>query len=210
MKPNLFRSINDALAEKFPLLPRIRRSFYGLLMFCCVFLAIGISPESITIPVKPLEGGRYYNQPITIYQSSHVGLGGQFTITNPGFVDSLMLPNLTTDLDMITLIFLAIASIIIIIMVPKLHQQNLFRKDISNYIRLLGYLIIVHGVLSIYRGGYYVPLRIEALTNKEFTAQHHSFPLLFYAELYFALIVIALAGFYERGLKLQEEQDLTV
>ena len=210
MKPNLFRSINNALAERFPLLPRIRRSLIGLLMFSILFLAIGISPESITIPVKPLEGGRYYNQRVTTYQSGHVTLGGQFTITDPGFTDSFLLPNLTTDLDMITLIFLAVASIIIIVMAPKLYQQNLFRKDISNYIRLLGYLMILYGILSVYRSLFYVPLRIEALTNKEFTAQHHSFPLLIYAELYFSLIVIALAGFYERGVKLQEEQDLTV
>lgn len=211
MKPNLFRSINHSLAESFPLLPRIRRSFIGLLMFCLLFFTIGISEsEGISMPVKPSDNSPYKNQPVAHYTTGQVQIGGQFTIRYPTVSDRILLPNLSTDLDMITLLFIAIASVIIILIVPKMHQQNLFRKDISNSIRLLGYLVIVHALLSIYRDVYYAPLRIEALTNAEFTSQHHSFPLLYIGELYFSMIIIALAGFYQRGIKLQEEQDLTV
>jgi hypothetical protein len=211
MKPNLFRSISNSLAESFPLLPRIRRSFMGLIMFCLLFFTIGISEsEGISMPVKPSDNSPYQKQPVAAYTSGQVKMGGQFTILDPVIADRILLPNLSTDLDMLTLFFIAVASIIIVLIVPKLQQQNLFRKDISNSIRLLGYLVVVHATLSIYRNIYYAPTRIEALTNKEFTAQHHSFPLLFIAELYFSMIIIALAGLYQRGIKLQQEQDLTV
>jgi hypothetical protein len=96
-----------------------------------------------------------------------------------------------------------------IVIVPKVYQQNLFRKDISLAIRLLGYLAMVHAFVSIYTKFSYTPNTIEALTNNEFTCSP-AIPFLICAEFYFALVIIALAGFYKRGIKLQEEQDLTV
>jgi hypothetical protein len=210
MKPNLFRSIYDSLGEQFPLLPRVRRSFIGLLLFCILFFSIGFwNGNGITIPVKPVENGRFANQSIATYATGTVTLSGYFTITNPGVTEKILLPNQTTDVDLFTLLFLAIVSVIVILVTPKLFQQNLFRKDISNSIRLLGYLTIFHSTANILRTSYYAPLTIESLTNNEFTT-HRGFPITSYAELYFALALIALAGVYKRGIKLQEEQDLTV
>jgi hypothetical protein len=210
MNLHFIRSIYDSLGETFPLLPRIRRSFIGLLMFCILFLSIGLSEsDGINMPVKSVLDGQYDNQIVATYPSGVVKLGGQFTITNPVFMDRIFLPAVTTDLDMLALLFIAIASIIVIWITPKLQTQHLFRKDISNAIRLLGYLIMLHGVLNIYRIIQYAPARIEALTNHQFTSMR-SFPVMQWAELYFALVVIALAGLYKRGMKLQEEQDLTV
>ena len=210
MKPNLFRSISDSLAETFPLLPRIRRSFIGLLMFCILFFSIGLSEsDGINIPVKSVLDGPYHNRTVTTYPSGVVKLGGQFKITNPVLMDRIFLPAVTTDLDMLALLFLAIVSIIFIWITPKLQTQHLFRKDISNAIRLLGYLLMLHGIMNIYRVIQYAPVRIETLTNHQFTSMR-SFPIIQWAELYFALVVIALAGLYKRGMKLQQEQDLTV
>ena len=210
MKPNLFRSISNSLAEQFPLVPRIRRSFIGLLMFCLLFLSIGFSEsKGITMPIVPRESGAYANRSIAIYEGSIIKLGGQLTISDPGFWERLLLPHVITDLDMLTLVFMALASIIIIWMAPKLQQQNLFRKDISNSIRLLGYLIMLHGILSLYRILVYGPGKIESLTHNQFTSQR-GFPITVSAELYFSLIVIALGSMYQRGVKLQQEQDLTV
>ena len=36
------------------------------------------------------------------------------------------------------------------------------------------------------------------------------FPIMIFAELYVAMIVLALAGFYKRGIRLQEEIELTI
>jgi hypothetical protein len=210
MKPNLFRSIYNSLGETFPILPRIRRSFIGLLMLCIIFLSIGLSEsDSITMPVKSVFYGQYDNRIVATYPSGVVKLGGQFTIANPVLMDRIFLPSLAIDIDMLTLLFIAIASIIVIWITPKLQTQHLFRKDISNALRLLGYLIMLHGVISIYSIIQYIPARIESLTNHQFTSMR-SYPIIQSAELYFALVVIALAGLYERGMKLQEEQDLTV
>ncbi|MEO8174267.1 MAG: DUF2975 domain-containing protein [Sediminibacterium sp.] len=210
MKPNLFRSISNALAESFPILPRIRRSFIGLLMFCILFLSIGISQSNgITVPVKPMPTTKYANQQVAVYTHGVVSSAGQLNITHPGMIERILLPNLTTDLDMLTLLFLALASIIIILVVPKLQQQHLFRKDISNYIRALGYLVALHGLLTFYRNAVYAHQKIEALTNNEFTSFNPS-ALLIWTELYFSMVIIALAGLYRRGIKLQQEQDLTV
>jgi hypothetical protein len=210
MKPNLFRSISDSLSEQFPLLPRIRKSFIGLLMFCALFFAMGITEtDGILLSVKPLPGSQFNDKPVANYAEGNVALGGQLTILNPGFIERAFLPDATTDIDSVTLLFLAAASVIIILVLPKVKQENLFRKDISTSIRLLGYLVMAHGIFSIYRILEYAPKRIEAITNHEFTTIR-SFPLMTMAELYFSLIVIAVAGIYKRGIKLQEEQDLTV
>ncbi len=207
MKPNLFRSINNTLAERFPLLPRIRRSFWGLLMFCVLFLLIGLSSDHISIPVKATENSHYKDQ--TGFQYTNVVvIPGRLTIYNPTFQEIIWLQTFG-GVDMITLIFLAIGSCIIIWMTPKLYQQNFFRKNISNAIRAIGYLMILHGIISILRTNYYNPLIIEKITKNEFTSEV-SFPIMISAEWYFSLIVIALAGMYERGMKLQQEQDLTV
>lgn len=209
MKPNLFRSVSNSLAEHFPLLPRIRRSFIGLLMFCCIFLLIGLTEENITVSVEPIENSPYSHQQIAAYTSGKVQLSGQLIIQHTNLLERFLLSNANSKFDFITLLFMAIGSVVIILIVPKLHQQNLFRKDISNSIRLLGYLLMLHGCLSIYRVLIYIPEKIELLTHHEFTS-YRSFPIIVFAELYFSLIVLVLAGMYQRGIKLQEELDLTV
>jgi hypothetical protein len=212
MKPNLFRSISNSLAESFPILPRIKQTFTGLLIFCIVFLLLGIiAGDGITVPVKPMPKSKYADVEVATYNTGSVSSIGDLHIPNPGILEKVLLSNFTTkELDMITPLFLAIASIIILLIVPKLQQGNLFRKDISNYIRVLGYLMAAHGFLIFYVIQFYAPSKIEAITNNEFTSFKPSFPLFLYAETYFSLVVIALAGFYQRGIKLQEEQDLTV
>ena len=209
MNPNLFRSISNSLAEQFPLLPRIRRSFIGLLMFCCTLLLIGLTEENITVSVEPIENSPYAHHQITAYASGKVQLSGQLIIQHTNLLERLLLSDANSKFDFIALLFMAIGSVIIILIVPKLHQQNLFRKDISNSIRLSGYLLMLHGCLNIYRTLIYIPEKIELLTHHEFTS-HRAFPILIGAELYFSLVVLALAGMYQRGIKLQEELDLTV
>jgi hypothetical protein len=68
---------------------------------------------------------------------------------------------------------------------------------------------MIHGVINIYRTVKYIPDKIELLTHHEFTSIR-SFPIMIWAELYFSLVILAIAGMYQRGIQLQEEQDLTV
>ncbi len=209
MKPNLFRSISNSLAESFPLLPRIRRSFIGLLIFCCTFLLIGLTTEDFIIYVEPLENTMFAHKDIIAYPAGNIELSGKLVLKNVTIADRILLSSVSTKFDLFTMIFMVIGSVIIILIAPKLHQQNLFRKDISNTIRLLGYLIMLHGVLNTIRIVKYIPEKIEVLTNHQFT-NTGTFPNIIWAELYFSLVILALAGMYQRGIKLQEEYDLTV
>ena len=210
MKPNLFRSINNALAERFPLLPRIRRSFIGLLMFCIIFILIDLTSDTpVSLPVEPAFLSRYEHATPIVYENVQIN-PGQLTIPNPTILERLLIPSSnSTNVDPLTLFFILIGCVIIIWMVPKLQQQYLFRKDISNAIRSLGYLMILHGTVYIFRMSLYLPNKVRLLTHNDFLSTGNMFPLV-WLEWYFALIVIALGGIYERGVKLQEEQDLTV
>jgi hypothetical protein len=210
MRPNLFRSVSNALEQSFPLLPRIRRSCFGLMLFCVVFIIIGLSDtEGLVVPVKPVEKSGYESKPVAVYNHASITLGGQLSIKEPDFMERILLPNQLSGLDMISLLFLAIISLIVILIIPKINQSNLFRSDISDAVRLMGYLMMAHSIFSVYRKVSFIPQKIESLTNHEFTFLN-SFPFLQMAEIYFALIVLAMAGIYKRGIKLQEEQDLTV
>ena len=210
MKPNLFHYISKSLADSFPILPRIRRSFIGLLFFCILALAVDLTEgEGLTIAIKPLKNGPYQNQPVTNYAAGTVHLQGSFTIYHPTIAQKFLFPGSLSGLDFGTLLFMMTVCILILLIVPKLQQQYIFRKDISHFIRILGYLMMLHGVFSIFRTVGYIPNEIERLTNAEFTSQH-DFPILIWAELYVSLLVISLAGFYKKGIQLQEEQDLTV
>lgn len=210
MKPNLFRSISDALAETFPLLPRIRRSFWGLLSFCALFMLLDLSSENgVSVVVKPINDSLTVNQSTVTYPSGNIQSQGLFTLDHPTFVQRLMFPGPFTDIDFATLFCMSLASIIIILIVPKLQQQHIFRKDITRSIRMLGWLLILHGIFSIYRTVEYLPSEVKRLTTQQYNTIPH-FPIMICAELYVAMIVLALAGFYKKGVQLQEEQDLTV
>ena len=210
MKPSLFRSIAESLAEAFPLLPRIRRSFIGLLLFCILLMVIGYADNgSVSIAVAPKQLGPYDARQVTTYADANLTLSGQLTFKHPSIWQRLLLTNNYIGVDFFSLLLLSVISIIIILITPKLQQQNLFKKDISNAIRLVGYIIMVHGIVTIYRNTVYTPSQISKLTNDEFTG-FTNLPILVIAEMYFALIVIALGSIYKRGIKLQQEQDLTI
>lgn len=211
MSQNLLAVFSDNWNKTFPILPRIRRTFIGLLIFCALFISIGISEkEGITLPVKSLNATLLSKQTIAEYPNARVVTGSLLNIPDPGIAERILLPGVTTDLDIITLFFLAIASIVIILIAPKLQQHQVFRKDISRQISLLGYLLALHGLIGVYRLLMYAPQHIQAITHNEFTSMHAGFPIMIYTEFYFSMVVIALAGVYRRGVQLQKENDLTV
>ncbi|MES2004645.1 MAG: DUF2975 domain-containing protein [Bacteroidota bacterium] len=211
MKPNLFRSISNSLAERFPLLPRIRRSFWGLLLFCGLFSLTDLSGENgISISVKPLETTLHDSSVlIKQYAAGAVHAQGLFTIRNPTITQRALFPGPFSGVDFITILCMAIGSVIIIRIIHKLEAKYVFRKDITHLIRLLGYLLMAHGTFTLYRIVGYLPTTVEFLTDNTYTSIR-SFPIMLYAELYVSLVVLAMASLYNKGIQLQEEQELTV
>jgi hypothetical protein len=210
MAKNYFEVFLNAWEKSFPLLPKIRSNFWGLLLFCGMFLAIQLTQtEKMTVAVTAVKGNDYSTRQITHYTRGSIELGGHLVIKDPSIAERLLLNDIQYEVNPVTLLLLMIASVIMIVIVPKVYQQNLFRKDISLAIRLLGYLTMIHALVNFYIRFTYTPKTIEALTNHEFTLSP-AIPFLICAEFYFALVILALAGFYKRGIKLQQEQDLTV
>ena len=114
MKPNLFRSIFNALAEEIHLFPYIRQSFFGLFLFALLFILIGYTGENLKISVQPTESSSINKKMITNYGSDTVLLRGQLVITDPSISQKLILSNSSVDIDLLTLIFICIISIIMI------------------------------------------------------------------------------------------------
>ena len=175
-----------------------------------IFFLIGfIGKDTMLVAVLPVDNTGYFNKPVSKYEGGQVILTGQLVIVNPTITERMLLPNAGNNLDQISLLFLSICSIIIILIVPKLQQLNLFREDISASIRWLGYLLMLHGFLSLYLKSVYIPGEITRITHHEFTNSNPS-PFIIWIEWYFAYIVIAAADIFRRAMKLQEEQDLTI
>ncbi|MBI2283419.1 MAG: DUF2975 domain-containing protein [Bacteroidetes bacterium] len=210
MKPTLFHFVSKSLAEQFPLLPRLWQNFIGLLLFCLILMILDYSGEpGITINVKPTDTSAYANKEITPYPGGTVYLQGQLKIAKPTLTQAFLFPGRFTGIDLVTLLCISAGCIIMIIALPKLQQQHLFRKDISSILRLLGFLILFHGVFFLFRTISYLPGEVERLTNHAFTCIRN-FPLIIWIELYAGLILLATASIYKKAMQLQEEKDLTI
>src|SRR5476651_254266 len=113
MKPNLFRSVSNALSQQFPLLPWIRRNLFGLIFFCVFLFIIGYSSQDgISVWVTPVQNGPFADRAVTSYPAGHVRLNGRLTITDPSVVERILLPDASSGIDLFIVSFLAIGSII--------------------------------------------------------------------------------------------------
>lgn len=210
MKQTLFYFVSRSLAERFPLLPRLWYNFIGLLIFCLLLLILDHSGEAgITINVRPTDTSAYLNKPVTAYPAGTIYLQGQLKISQPTLTQKLLFPGQFTGIDTGTLLCLLAACIIMVVMLPKLQQEHLFRKDISTTLRLLGFLLSFHSIYFLFRTISYLPEEIEGLTHHAFTSIRY-FPLMVWIELYAGLMLLVTAGMFTKAMQLQEEKDLTI
>lgn len=210
MKPNLFRSVSDALANRFPLIPRIRTSFITLILLCLTEILVSFfNPNGVYVPVKAEINSSFAKNGRVKYDSNYLTPGGLLNIPNPGLADRFFMADSSTDLDFLTILFIMVFSLIVIATIPKLKQETIFKKDISMAIRLTGYLVLFHALIRGYQTVVYIPERVSGITNHSFVISHGS-PIIIWTEGYIALMIIAMAGMYKRGWTLQQEQDLTI
>ncbi len=210
MKPNLFRSIANNIIKKDALNRKIKRYFFGLMVLYIILGLFGrFKPDGIEVLVQPNSQMRVAQKDITVYPACTLKQIGALHISHPTVLQQALFPDTVLGIDLITLLCICLGCILIVLIIPKLNENNLFRNDISLLIRILGYLIIFHSVFSIYRMVAYIPNEIAILTNHEYVTQN-KFPIFVYAEAYMGLLVIAISYMFKRGLQLQEELDLTV
>ncbi|TSA59379.1 MAG: DUF2975 domain-containing protein [Sediminibacterium sp.] len=166
-------------------------------------------PDGIEVLVQPNSQMMVAQKDVTVYPACTLKLIGVLHISHPTVLQQALFPDTVLGIDLITLLCICLGCILIVLIIPKLNENNLFRNDISLLIIILGYLIIFHSVFSIYRMVAYIPNEIAMLTNHEYVTQN-KFPIFVFAEAYMGLLVIAISYMFKRGLQLQEELDLTV
>ena len=210
MKPNLFRSIANNIIKKDALNRKIKRYFFGLMVLYIILGLFGrFRPDGIEVLVQPNSQMMVAQKDVTVYPACTLKQIGVLHISHPTVLQQALFPDTVLGIDLITLLCICLGCILIVLIIPKLNENNLFRNDISLLIIILGYLIIFHSVFSIYRMVAYIPNEIAMLTNHEYVTQN-KFPIFVFAEAYMGLLVIAISYMFKRGLQLQEELDLTV
>jgi hypothetical protein len=210
MKPNLFRSITNNIIKKDALNRKIKRYFFGLMVLYIILGLFGrFKPDGIEVLVQPNSQMMVAQKDVTVYPACTLKQIGVLHISHPTILQQALFPDTVLGIDLITLLCICLGCILIVLIIPKFNENNLFRNDISLLISILGYLIIFHSVFSIYRMVAYIPNEIAILTNHECVTQN-KFPIFVFAEAYMGLLVIAISYMFKRGLQLQEELDLTV
>jgi len=210
MKPNLFRSITNNIIKKDALNRKIKRYFFGLMVLYIILGLFGrFKPDGIEVLVQPNSQMMVAQKDVTVYPACTLKQIGVLHISHPTILQQALFPDTVLGIDLITLLCICLGCILIVLIIPKLNENNLFRNDISIIIRILGYLIIFDSVFSIYRMVAYIPNEIAILTNHEYVTQN-KFPIFVFAEAYMGLLVIAISYMFKRGLQIQEELDLTV
>jgi hypothetical protein len=210
MKPNLLRSIANNLFVKDAFYKKIRNYFIGLLgLYTIMGLAGRFSPDGIEIMVQPNTQSVLFNQPVARYQLASLSQAGQLHISKPNLIQLSLFPDKFLGIDLITLLCICMGCLLLILIIPKLQQKMVFRKDISTLIRMLGFLILFHAIFSVYRLIEYIPNEIGILTNHEFVPVRN-FPIYAMAEAYISLVVIEVSNMYKSGMQLKEEQSLTI
>ena len=210
MKPNLFRSIANNIIKKDAFNRKIKRYFFGLMVLYIILGLFGrFKPDGIEVLVQPNSQMMVAQKDVTAYPACTLKQIGVLHISHPTILQQALFPDTVLGIDLITLLCICLGCILIVLIIPKLNENNLFRNDISILIRILGYLIIFHSVFNIYRMVAYIPNEIAILTNHEYVTQN-KFPIFVFAEAYMGLLVIAISYMFKRGLQIQEELDLTV
>jgi hypothetical protein len=204
---SLLGAIRKNIGYTFPYAPRIRRSFIGLIGFCILTILV-TQQDEFTIWVVPNPDAIEVQKIADSYNAHTLAPGGRVVITDPGLFQHLFIRNNESGANLFTLIMIMIGSAIIAFMMPKMTSQLLFRKDVSGYIQVLGILIIVHALVTMFCT---IEIRkyVKELTHGQFTTPA-LFPVLLFAEMYMGLVVMAVGAWYKRGVKLQQEQDLTI
>lgn len=184
---------------------RIRGSFTGLLWFIGLDLALR-EWQQVPVAVEPLLSTA---GSVAEYGDMASLKAGTMIIHHPNLVTLLFADHAGNGASLFNLLMMTVVSIIIIVIAPKLSDQDLFRKDISRSIQWIGALIITHGLLTMY-GVIQLSDMIKIMTRGQYTEASHGFNSMLYAELYVGVLIIAAGRWYRQGVRMRQEQDLTI
>jgi hypothetical protein len=199
---HLWKNVSPILRPQYK---RIRSSFIGLLMFIGLDLMLrGWERVPVSVaPMAPIDGS------LTDYGTAASLKAGTLIINHPDFIVLLFSNQGGNRSSLFTLLMMAIVSMIIIRIAPKLSDQNVFRKDISRSIQWIGALLIIHGVATMF-GAFQIAEIVKSITNGVYTNASLGFNPILYAQVYIGMVIVAAGGWYRQGVRMREEQDLTI
>lgn len=189
---------------------QLKSNFWALLVCSLVVLIVKLSStDTITVPVKPNTFNRDYVFSIANFGPNKI-LAGRLSIEHPTFIQRFLLPNDSGFIDCFTLVGIILCSSFMIILIPKIKESNIFRKDLTRILYLIAVSIILYSFLSVVKDIMYVSSEIKRLTNEQFINQNATTPFLFAMFAYIGVMIIRSVKVYQRGFLLQQEQDLIV
>jgi len=185
---------------------KLRDSFWLLLLLIAAEYAQR-NWDQATLTVVPTETG---TGTITVYSNATATLkAGSLVVNNPDLI-TLLFSDPGGRASFFTLLVLAIFSMIVIIICPKLSDQHLFRKDISRSIRWMGSLVILDAVIFEFFAKRHINQLVVAITNNQYEWSKRGFNTMVLAEAYIGVVIFAAGVLYHKGVKMREEQDLTI
>lgn len=189
---------------------RIKLGAWTILVFCSI-MAIGAlaGGTDVSVPVKPSSHYPSYDQPLKNYSNTEIKIAGEFKIKEPVFLQKLLLPNSFIEFDVLGCLLLITLSIIVLKLLPHVHSQGLLKKDISPWIRSIGWTLIIFFFLDIFRIFFYAMPEIDRITNHEFIFRRSGY-ILFPLQFYTGLGILWVSRLYKNAFRLKQEQELTI
>lgn len=189
---------------------RVKFGAWTILVFCSIMVIGGLSGGTdVTVPVQPTFNYPAYDQPFKYYPNVEIKIAGEFRIIEPGFLQKLLLPNSFIEFDVLGCLLLITLSIIVLKLLPHVHSQAFLKKDISPWIKAIGWTLIIFCFLDFLRIFFYAMPEIDRITNHEFIFRisgYVIFPLQFYT----GLGILWVGRLYKNAFRLKQEQELTI
>jgi hypothetical protein len=196
----LWKNIKSIFA---PSVGQIRNGFIGLLAF--IALDLGTRDwHQVMINVAPTDKSVSL---VTQYANGASVQAGTLTIERPNLVTLLFARPSAGRVPLFTLLMM-IAAIVVVLTSPKLPDDHLFRKDISRSIILIGRLVLLHWLVTTY-GESGVNTVVRSITNDQYKTAR-DFNILNFAQLYIGLVIMVAGRWYQKGVSMRKEQDLTI
>lgn len=189
---------------------RTKLGAWTVMIFCSIMVMGTLSGGSdVSVPVQPSFNSASYDQILKKYENTDIKIIGEFTIKEPDFFQRLLLPNSLIEFDVLGCFLLITLSIIVLKLLPHVHSQALLKKDISPWIKYIGWTLIIFCFLDYFRIFFYAMPEIERITNKEFVFRRTGY-LIFPLQFYTGLGILWVSRLYKNAFRLKQEQELTI
>jgi len=189
---------------------RAKLGAWTIMIFCSIMIIGSLSEGSdVSVPVQPTLNTSFYDQTFKNYGYADVKVTGEFKIKEASFLQRLLLPNSFIEFDILGCLQLITLSFIFIKLLPHVHSQALFKKDVSRWIKYIGWTLIIFWLLDVSRIFFYAIPEIKKITNHEFIFRRSGY-MIFPLQFYTGLGMLWVSRLYKNAFQLKQEQELTI